>query len=480
MNTLFDIISVLDRKEMTRFKDFALSPYFNKHLEVQDILVYLNGIYPQFTEKNCSNEALWAAVFLEEKAALKKIPVLLTYVRRLLYQFLDVEAYGQSQTSDAVFLLTQLRRKKKVKEHLKHMDKERKSISNQQLRDSYFFYKQFLLDREADQMYTQQSVVAEKGALQQKANHLDAYYLSEKLKDACEMLVRGRMEKVEYSSVLLEAILEVIRKDSEQYFKIPPVYVYYHIYQMITGEETKYYEAAFDAVGKVAHYFPKEELQNIYNYLQNYCVYQINKGRREFLLASFELYQVQLEEGLLFVGDLLPEEHYKNMVTAGLRLQKLDWVYNFLEKYRTSLFAKVQENAYSYNLAEYYYATGEYKKAMRLLLQVNYTDPRYSMGSKALLLRTYYDLEEHEALMALCKSFAQLLRRDKSISEFRRKGYKNLFNFTKKLSQIRYQYPFTKKEKSAGALAGLKEQLKEATPVFNERWLESRLLAFDG
>ena len=199
----------------------------------------------------------------------------------------------------------------------------------------------------------------------------DAYYLSEKLKDACEILVRSRMVKVDYSSILLEAILQVVQQDKERYFQIPPVNVYYHIYQMIVHEEAVHYDTAFEAVESFADFFPKGELQNIYNYLQNYCVYQINNDRREFLRASFQLYQIQLGKGLLFIGDLLPEWHYKNIVTAGLRLQEVEWVRQFLEDYRPMLSAEVQENAYSYNLSEYYYATGGYKKAMQLLLQVS-------------------------------------------------------------------------------------------------------------
>ena len=122
---------------MTRFKDFALSPYFNKHVGVQEIVLFLNGIYPQFTEKTCSNEALTAAVFPDDKTALKKIPVLLTYVRRLLYQFLDIEAYSES--SNAVFLLKQLRQKKQIKAHLKLLQKEKTKNTSQKLRDRNFF-----------------------------------------------------------------------------------------------------------------------------------------------------------------------------------------------------------------------------------------------------------------------------------------------------------------------------------------------------
>jgi hypothetical protein len=406
------------------------------------------------------------------------LPVLLTYVRRLLFQFLDVEAYRGSYLSDSVFLLEQLRQKNQSAAYQKQLERERIVINEQAFRDGNYFYKNYLLEREADQLYTQKGISLEAEALQQKANHLDAFYLSEKLKDACEMLVRGRVMKVDYSSVLMGAILQVIEKNKDRYFDIPPIHVYYHIYQMVVQEEVYHYESAFASVEKHASFFPTAELQNIYNYLQNYCVFQINKGRADFLPISFQLYQIQLGKALLFIDGFFSEWHYKNMVATGLRLQELDWVRQFLEDYRPMLLPEVQENAYAYNLAEYHYANGDYKKAMHLLLQVSYTNPRYSMSAKALFLKTYYDLEEHEALVALCKSFGQLLLRDKSTSEFRRQGYKHLFELTRKASQLRDKQTYSKAEQMRSAWLQLKKEFKETEPIFNRAWLEERLEIF--
>ncbi len=291
------------------------------------------------------------------------------------------------------------------------------------------------------------------------------------------MEVRRRVIKVDYEPRLLESVFAAIDNDRDWYFQWPPVNVYYHIYQMITGDDPSRYHAALEAVNRFAGFFPKGELQNLYNYLQNYCVNQINKSRPEFLRASFELYQIQLEKALLVVDGELPEWHYKNIVAAGLRLSETGWVRHFLEEYRPLLHPDVQENAYSYNLAEYYYTTGAYKKALRLLLQVSYTNPRYSLSAKALLLRTYYDLREHEALLALCKAFRQQLRRSKSISEFRRKGYQNLFSLTRKASQVRYNIAFTSPAKTAQAFKNLNEKMQQLAPIFNQEWLQKRVEA---
>lgn len=51
-NLLTQCITKLDRKGLTRFNEFARSPYFNKHKDVAGLVSYFSDIYPNFTEKN--------------------------------------------------------------------------------------------------------------------------------------------------------------------------------------------------------------------------------------------------------------------------------------------------------------------------------------------------------------------------------------------------------------------------------------------
>ena len=101
----------------------------------------------------------------------------------------------------------------------------------------------------------------------------------------------------------------------------------------------------------------------------------------------FLLYQLQLQQELIIDEGYLSDLHYKNIVTTGIRLQELEWVKQFIEEYREALRPAVRENAYSFNLASYYHAVGKYDEVLALLQEVAYSDFRYNLGAKALLLR---------------------------------------------------------------------------------------------
>ena len=474
-NQLFQLLKALDRKEMTRFMEFSLSPYFNKHLGVSRLVTYLSSIYPEFTAKNCAKEKLIQQIDHVSGRNKQQLALLFTYTNRLIEKYISQEAIKSQEEILNLERLKHLRQKTQYDVYEKIVRKVEKEMDREPYRDGNYFHHRFLLAQETDLYYTQTTSHQQDDSIQLKEIFLDVFYLSEKLKDACEIQVRRRIIRVDYAARILELVLKEVGDNLEYYSDKPPIVVYFAIYQMMVHEDPIYYDRAFEAVEQHASYFQLAELQSMYNFLQNYCVNKINKGVKRFLKASFELYQVQLERQLLIINDVFPEWYYKNIVTTSLRLNETEWVRQFIETYRGRLDPEVMENAYSFNLASYYFAIEAYDKALRLLLQVAYTDLRYSLSSKALLLRTYYALEEHEALLSLCKSFTQFLQRHKEIADFRRKGYRGLFDLTRKASILRFNKGFVSKTKTQKELSKLKELIEEMEALFNRDWLKEQL-----
>ncbi|MCB0554205.1 MAG: hypothetical protein KDD02_11690, partial [Phaeodactylibacter sp.] len=100
-----------------------------------------------------------------------------------------------------------------------------------------------------------------------------------------------------------------------------------------------------------------------------------------------------------------------------------------------------------------------------------YSDLRYNLGAKALLLRTYYDLEEYEALHSLTESFKQYLHRNKLMADLRRQGYYNLFMLTRRAAQLRSNLDYFSTDRSRKELQKLQESITRAGAIFNKGWL---------
>ena len=474
-NKLIKILSGLSRKEMTRFREFASSPYFNKHRGVRGLVEYLSEVYPRFDPKTCNRGVLLTQLAAQGVGDKAKLALVFTYAFRLLEKFLVQERFKEETLFQHLLLLREFRTRKNYTFYEKSLEEARQQLGKEYLRDSHFFNQQYLLSREADYYYQQIQKRQKDLNIQLKQNNLDHFYLSEKLKDACEMHFRAKILKVNYNTGLLDAVIREVEANPEAYAQVPAINMYYRIYLMVIHTDPKFYFDAFRTLKHHTAHFSLEERKYIYNYFQNYCIQQINQGETLFLKEIFKLYQSQLEQELLIEDGYLSEWHYKNIVTTGLRLQEMDWVKWFIDHYKNALRPEAMDNAYMFNLASYFYATKQLDKVLDLLIRVEYNDLRYNLGAKALLLRTYYDLGEIDALFSLADSFKQYLHRNKLMADSRREGYHNLFRLTRKAAQIRANLDFVNTEKNQKELEKLRLDCEVTKTIFNKPWLMEKI-----
>ena len=365
-NRLLKLLRKLRRKEMTRFREVEYSPYLNNHKDVKSLVSYLSGIYPEFGNGYCNRNTINQKVFPGKKSAQGHLAVVFTYTFRLLKKFLILEqAKSENIFEENHFFLRALRTKEALKlfsffyqevsdgETInpdKQGDFFKASVDSRPF-DSAHFEKQFKRLAELDAHATILGM-HQLNLLSEKQTWLDAFYLSEKLRDACELWQRSRVMKVEFAEdPMLEKVLQVVEHDKSIYSRYPSVLIYTHIYHMFRAGNATLYLPTLEVVEANELLLPKQEVQSIYNHLQNFCIAQINRGKQDFLQELFSLYRTQLFKYLLLVDGKLPEWHYKNIVTAGLRLEEFEWVRSFLEKYRVYLNDEVAENAYCYHFA---------------------------------------------------------------------------------------------------------------------------------
>lgn len=474
-NKLIRLLSSISRKEMTRFREMAASPYFNKHQDTLELVNYLSTIYPNFNETTCARKEIFKHLYPKQAHDQPRLALIFTYTFRLFEKFLVQERFIERTPLHNILLLSDLRIRKHYNLYEKNLHQAEQELIKGEKRDSNYHNRKYQLAREADNYFKQIQKRRKDDSIEHKQKNLDLFYLSEKLKDACEMEVRRKILKVDYNTHLLDAVIQEVAANLPTYRGEPSIYMYYTLYQMIVHSDHRFYFDAYEVLKLNQRYFDQTELKSLYNYLQNYCIQQINLGETRFLKEIFKLYQSQINQDLLIEDGYLSEWHYKNIVTTGIRLGEMGWVAHFVEAYKEKLPPESRENAYLFNLASYYYATKQFDKVLDLLVKVEYNDLRYNLGAKALLLRTYYDLKEYEPLFSLAESFKQYLLRNKLMADFRRMGYANLFRLTRKTAQIRANIAFVSEEKTQKELDKLKKEVKQANTIFNKSWLEEKI-----
>lgn len=474
-NKLIQTLSGFTRREMTRFKEFCFSPYFNKHDRVRSLVAYLSDIFPKFDQKHCDRYLLFDQLFEEKGFDQGKLSLVFTYTQKCLEQFLIQEYLQNEVDQQKIFLLRKLMHQREYTTFEKLLHKQEKNHHKSPYRNSDYYYQAYLLAKHADDYYNLIDRRRVDNSLEEKQKNLNLFFLLEKLKDACEAKVRQNIMKIDFQDPWTELILREIKTQRSAYEIHPGVLLYFQIYQMLDSQEdTSTYFQALQRLEGQTRLFPKKELVHIYIYFMNYCISRINKGDSAFLEEVFKLYKAQLAQDLLYQDGLLSEWDYKNIVTTAIRLGELDWVYDFIEQYKDRLPEDARENAYRFNLAAYHYANGTYGEVLNLLTRVEYSDLRYNLSAKALLLRTYYDLDEYEPLAALTESFRQYLLRNKLMSDSRRTGFHNLFKVAKRMAALRQKIGFSASEKLCKDLEKIRKEIDQADLLYNRDWLEEK------
>ncbi len=470
---LIAVLKTLSNKELSRFGEYLHSPYFNKNEQLIILFDYLKRFAPDFADARLiSRRYIFEYVFGDKIYDELFLNNILSRVLKLLLAFLAQQEYDSKPQTQELYVLKQLRQRKLPDKHvntsLKKFDSQR--VAAEFLLDSW---DNFLLHRELDLQFLSKGGRVYNEHLQLKNEQLDVLFIGEKLKIACDMLSRNIVAKVNYNPTFLVEIQQLLSQtDSNNLAQQPLIAIYYGILNTLQNPENEVDYTNLCAT-LYAYYsqFGKEELMDMYGYLLNYCIRKINGGKTQFYEDIWKHYLFLVAQRIVYINNFLPAWEYKNIITAALRLQKYKEAEAFAEQYKPDLPDDMRENAYNYNLAAIYYSQKQYKKALLMLHNVEFSDTTYHLGAKIIQIKSYYELHETDALYSLVDAFAIYLRRNKQISDYIKQANQHFLRFVKKLYQLKEQKLFSPKTAIQTQLLSLHKELQNTSPLANKDWL---------
>jgi tetratricopeptide (TPR) repeat protein len=249
--------------------------------------------------------------------------------------------------------------------------------------------------------------------------------------------------------------------------------LYFHSYcanenlknNTITKSE-KHFQALKKLIQQHWKTIPPNEIRAIYLYAINYCIKRLNSGERHFIREGFELFRSGLENETLLEEGILSSFTYKNITRLGMALSENKWVEQFLADYKKYLHPRERENTWRYNLAFFYFQQEKYKDAMQLLLRVEFKDVLNNLDARRMLLKSYFELGEYNALDSLLDSFSRYIHRQKEMG-YHRDNYLNLIRFVKKIIHSR--------EEDKKIWKHLKEEIGATNRLAEREWLLEKL-----
>ena len=467
---LFHALQKLSLEEIDQFAHFVACPAFNTNQGLSQLINYLKDFHPHYT---INSKELFQHLYPNQVFNVQKLRDRRSLLFRLLKRFLAIQEVENRQDLQDLAILKQFRERQLpnlFQSHSRAMEKRTStSLTDQQLLNNH------LQAEEKERFSISGQLRLTNDKLQLMMDELDAFYISKKLKWTCEMLNRSGIVNTNYQLHLVDKLFNII-EENHDHLQNPLIALYHSVYYTLAepNNEQHYFDfknlldESYDQLGK-------DDAISLYRYAQNYCIRRVNEGKSEYMQAVFDIYKALLDKDLLLDNNVLPHPHYKNMVTLGLRLKEYDWTRQFIEDKKKLLEKNIRDNAYHFNLATYYYETQQFDDVVNLLNNVEFSDVYYEIGSKYILMKVYYDLEELDLLSYLIASFEKFIKRNKAISIKNRPGILHFLMVLKKLSKIKEWQPYKNKAFIAQQKQKVIELIERKKPIVNIDWLQEKL-----
>jgi len=458
-----DLISVfrkLSKKDIRNLRNFVNSPFFNQREDVIQLFEFIAENI-EVSATLLKKEKVYAVLFPNTKYEDAKIRYAMSFLLKNIKKYLAYTAMENDGVQEQLYLAKALQQLEHEKLFNKEWEVARKKLDVQPIRNEYYFFDQYLLFNQKYEFVSKETRSVNM-PLGKTIEHLSIFYFAKILKQGCLVLAQKKFSSNDFDLTITDA---VVRQLKERLDNLPPVVqIYYHSYLCMRDlEQEKHFTAFKQLMSEHGSLIPKKELRDLYLIGVNYAINQANNGKKNYIKELFELCKSGLEKDVFLQNGHLSHFLFKNVLVAGLAIGEKDWVKSFLIKYKEVLYPKNRKNFFQYCMANFYYQTQEYDKAMPILQQVEFHDILHNLGARKMLLCIYYERNEIEPLYSLLDSFSVFIRRRKKELGYHSEYFSNLIHYVKRLLKI----DLTNKKKRER----LKEEIVGVQRIVEKAWL---------
>jgi len=465
---IYKILSSLSVPELNRFQKFINSPYHNVNARITGLAVFLIDKIKAKDHLNIDKEEIWSIIEKKVPFSDLKYRKVCNDLLEKFEKFLILEELDSNNILKSNLLLNKIEDEMYNNLIEKHISKSSREIERELIRSSDFylqkyFYEKAILNLKAN---FEKKVDLKKGkreSYDKLISNLDAFYLIEKLRLSTDIENWKKMFKSD-ENIDLGIPMEIIKDFDFNNFPAVEIYKLMFDLQKIDSQKELYTELKTRAF-KSIDLFTEKEQRSIIDVLLNYCIKSINKGKLEFYNETLIIYDWGIDNELILENGKLSHSSFRNYIVSGLRIGEFDLVENFITNNAKLLDDDKKENAMNFNLARVSFYRKDFEKVLSYLNMVTYEDLWYNVNSKMLLLATYYELDEENALESSLDAFITYCRRDKKMDSQKKALY---YNFAKSLKKFTSIY-------SKNKLIKFKSEVDLITIMANKKWLLDKI-----
>jgi hypothetical protein len=459
---LFELLSVATNTDLKEIGRCVESPIFNRQASVSVLWGYLyRCIQTQMPpDKAQACQCIWP----DEAVTDVRLRNTMTRLLGVVESFYMLK-YVQNQPVNAyINMVKEFRQTNLVRQADFYLKTVEEIHEGSPFRDAKYYYNAFLIASEKFAWLTQQNRMPATN-LQNSSDHLDLFFLAQKLRQACIATSHSTIQTTNYDHGLLEKTLEYL--STSHYLEVPAIGIYYWGYKAITNLEDDAAYSHFKTILLEKNtIFEVSEQRDLFLMAANYCIRKKNMGNKSFAKEALEIYRNGLSAGVLLSDGLISRFTYTNIIVLAIIEKEYDWAEGFIHKYSDVLVEQHKAQIKSYNLAKLEFARGHYDSSLQYLQSAEYKDLLFNLSVKTLAMKIYFETKAIDTLYAHIDAMRNFIRRHKELG-YHADIFKNTLVFLRRIVNLS---PSDTEKRLL-----IRQQIQETTKIAEKEWLLSKL-----
>lgn len=416
-NDLLILLSKLSKKEIKDFDLFMKRNFASTNVPNR-LLSFLRKHYPNFNPDKVTFEK--AHIFLFKSAPFNKtriqneISEIKKELRKyLVYKFQDDFAYEQD------YILLQIYKKYNLDQQfarqLKSMNRD---LDGAIQKDMWFWHKKMELAHE-QYFHVNTERIKKRSSIYDALNYLDQFHVASKLRYSSEIYNGYQIIGEEEPNIsFLSEIEEQELPENSHYH-----YFYKLALQMIRDRDELIYFRLKELFWKEYNQINEKTRFVLITYLLNHTSHEVIKGKTAFEKESFELLKFGMTQQIFIINGILNPNHFLNAIEVAARLKHFDLAEQFIEQWSDKLEDSTREYYIILGKAIIEFRMQNFESCSKTLSQINLKEPQSKLRGRWLKIISHYEIKsDDEDILDLCSAFEKFIRRNKLVSEKRKKG----------------------------------------------------------
>ncbi|MCC7158280.1 MAG: hypothetical protein IT281_01940 [Ignavibacteria bacterium] len=427
---LVRVLRTFSKQEISKFRDFVNSPYFNKNKNVMSLAESILQFFPDFDSEELTEENIYAKTFGKEKFDYFKIKNITSDLFALAVTFLKFSAAQKKDKDNEIALLSTLHDRKLDNIYSQREKKVSGQLDNFLIKDETYYYLRHQLGKINTSHYKFERSGYSFNQIQNEFDTFLDYSLIGLLRLYSKMFHNKNHGNINFNMEMFANVWEYVKNKSFE--ENPSCQIYRQIISLELTRDEKEYRKLLSLKEKYKDNMPAEDIYYILLIINSFAAYRLNLGDESYYTDRYLAFREIIDRNF-FKGNII----YPNFITtfvSACMAGELEWAENFRKNFQGGILP-IEEKANTLNYCSGFFAyrLKEYDKALVYFSKTNFKLFLFKVMVRSYTARIFYEQNLYEQAISAVDTFRHYLKSEKMMDNSQKTAH---YEFLKNLAEL--------------------------------------------